>query len=210
MTGIDVKTYQPGLVFKIRLNYSSRDDLAMAYGASDNKQAELPDVRYNSIIVANQGGDYPMGGAYDKNTPFELALDYTPHLSDEGHQYARYYLNIIRSQRGKVNGEGKVDYCSVIDYRGQVPREYICRNSEKELTWGSNWFIIPTIPRYIVSASPYTWRNDNEQVTKKTFIIRTAGGRFAKLKFSDYNKQTGKFNLQYALQTGTSGSLTKQ
>lgn len=210
MTGIDVKLYQPKLVFKVGLSYSSRDDLAMAYGASDNRLAEVPDVRYNSVIMSNQGGDYPMGGAYEKETSFELALDYTSHLSDAEHQYARYFLNVIRSQRGKVKGEGKVDYFSVTDYRGQEPKEYICRRPGTDLKWGSNWFVVPTVPRYIVSASPYAWRDKDDKVSGKTYIIRTANGKYAKLRFMNYNAQTGKFNMQYSLQSSGSEILTGQ
>lgn len=62
----------------------------------------------------------------------------------------------------------------------------------------------------IVSASPYIWRDKDDKVSGKTYIIRTANGKYAKLRFMNYNAQTGKVNMQYSLQSSGSEILTGQ
>lgn len=187
MQGCDVYVHEPKIMFKIRVNYSSRNDLRLTYGADPNPYALSTPNNYNSIIVANQGGDHAMTGSYgDEATKgiLEFGIDYTDHMTSENAQYGRYFLNIVRSQRGKA-GEGTIDYLSVFDYRGGKPVEYVCRNIKgKTLQLGSNNFSFSTLHPGHFSASNCSALDERGNVSGKTYVVRTANGHIAKLKFS--------------------------
>lgn len=188
MTGCDVYENEPKIVFKVRLNYSSRNDLRVTYGASDSPYAGSAASNYNSIIVNNQGGDHPMAGAFYSSTSgiLEFAIDFSDHMPQANHQYGRYFINVVRSQRGKKTGEGTIDYLSVFDYRNGTPREYVCRNmAGTKLELGANRFSVPATHPGHFSASPLSHLDDRGNVISgKYFVVRTAGGHYAKLKFT--------------------------
>lgn len=187
MQGCDVYVHEPKIMFKIRVNYSSRNDLRLSYAAEANPYARSSVNNYNSIIVSNQGGDHAMTGSYgDAATKgvLEFGLDYTDHMTSEYAQYGRYFLDIVRSQRGKV-GEGTIEYLSVFDYRGAKPVEYVCRNIKGQtLQLGSNKFSMSTLHPGHFSASAASALDESGNVSGKTFLVRTANGHVAKLKFS--------------------------
>lgn len=212
MTGIEVCIHEPKVVFKLCLSYSSRDDVSLVYGASDDKASTHPQERFNLPVFRNQGGDYAMQGSYPVNETIELALDYTPHLSAPDHRYARYFLNIICSQRGSKSGKGTVRHLSVMDYRTDgEPAEYTCREIDNTpLKWGNNLFAIPALPRFTTSASHFRWLDSNLSPSGKTYLIRTAKGKHAKLRIVGYDPQTGKTTLHYFYQGDNSRKLTQE
>lgn len=198
MQGCDVYVHEPKIMFKIRVNYSSRNDLRLTYGADPNPYAQSTPNNYNSIIVANQGGEYAMTGSYgDENTKgiLEFGIDYTDHMTSDDAQYGRYFLNIVRSQRGTKVGEGAIDYLSVYDYRGSKPVEYVCRNIKgKTLQLGNNSFSFSTLHPGHFSASSLSTLDERGNVSNKTYIVRTANGHIAKLKFSG---SSNNINMNY-------------
>ncbi|HIX02550.1 MAG TPA: thiol protease, partial [Candidatus Odoribacter faecigallinarum] len=210
MTGISVRQHEPQLVFKVRLDYSSRDDISLVYGASEETDSNYPENRFTPVIFSNQGGDYAMQGAYSENGELEFALDYTEHLPQPDTRYGKYFLNIICSQRGQKSGSGTIEYFSVMDYRAEDgPREYVCKEAGSvPLAWGSNLFAVTTQPVLVVSASPCRWK-EGDVPSSKTFIVRTAAGKYAKLKFIGYDRQTGKVTLQSLYQGDGSRNLTE-
>ncbi len=197
MQGCDVYVHEPKIMFKIRVNYSSRNDLRLTYGADPNPYAQSTPNNYNSIIVSNQGGDHAMTGSYgDEATKgiLEFGIDYTDHMTSENAQYGRYFLNIVRSQRGKA-GEGTIDYLSVYDYRGGKPVEYVCRNIKgRTLQLGSNNFSFSTLHPGHFSASSHSALDERGNVSGKTYVVRTANGHIAKLKFSG---SSDNINMNY-------------
>ncbi len=198
MEGCDVYINEPAVVFKVRVDYSSRNDLSIVYGAADNRYTPSPQNSYNSVIFYNQGGDYPMRGTYtsEQSGNMEFALDYTDHLPTQAHRYQKYFLNIIRSQRGKKCGDGTLEYLSVIDYRDskQSPREYVCRNiAGTQLVLGVNSFGIQTRHPGHFSANRYSHITAKGTLEPRTFVLRTAKGHYAKLHFTG-NPETPKLN----------------
>ncbi len=210
MTGISVRQHEPQLVFKVRLDYSSRDDISLVYGASEETDSNYPENRFTPVIFSNQGGDYAMQGAYSENGELEFALDYTEHLPQPDTRYGKYFLNIICSQRGQKSGSGTIEYFSVMDYRAEDgPREYVCKEAGSvPLAWGSNLFAVTTQPVLVVSASPCRWK-EGDVPSSNTFVVRTADGKYAKLKFIGYDRQTGKVTLQSLYQGDGSRNLTE-
>ena len=188
MMGCDVYINQPSVVYKVRVNYSSRDDLAFAYGASDNAYAQSMLQRYNSVIFYNQGGDYPMRGSYtsDKATELEFALDCSELLPSATYHFKKYFLNIIRSQYGHKYGEGTIEYFSVLDYRDNAdrPKEYVCRNiAGTPLTIGRNLYGVQ-MRHEGFSANKLSYVKADGSIDTRTFVIRTASGHYAKLRFT--------------------------
>lgn len=212
MTGIDVYSHEPKVVFKVCMSYSSRNDISLVYGASDDKAATYPQERFSPPVFKNQGGDYAMQGSYPVNDAIEFALDYTNHLPDPGHRYARYFLNVICSQRGSISGKGEIQSVSVMDYRtGGDPIEYKCKEADNaSLKWGNNLFTISTLPQFITSASRFKWLDSSLTPSGKTFLVRTANGKYAKLHFVGYDSQTGKTTLHYFYQGNNTRKLTEE
>ena len=204
MTAVDVGYYEPQLVFKVELDYSSRDDLALTLAATDDKdRTTLPIERHNPVILRHQGGDYPLLGAYNNLGTLELALDYTEHLPTADHLHAQYFLRVIRAQRGQKEGEGRLQAFSVLDYRQPgAPREYVCRDlGNGALTWGENIFRVCTVPWMRVSAHPVRWRTPSGLIEpNQTFVLRTAKGLYAKLRLVGYDPKLGKLTVQYLVQ----------
>lgn len=199
MQGCDVYYHEPKVMYKIRLNYSSRDDLRLTFGAAASPYAQSALNNYNSIIVYEQGGDYPMTGSFGSENKgvLEFGIDYSDKMRSDDEQNGRYFLNVVRSQRGKTFGEGTIDYLSVIDYRGEKPVEYVCRGiGGRSLRLGSNSFSVSTLHAGHFSASPSSALTTAGSVSGKTFLVRTAGGRVAKLKFHGSRENLG-FNYTF-------------
>ena len=107
----------------------------------------------------------------------------------------------MRLSGGKPVGEGTLDGVKVYDYRhGKQPRVYVCRTAlPANLNLGQNVFEIPLRPLYYVSASRYTWLNEDGACSSLTYLIRTAGGRHGKFKVTAYSPGSGKLTLKYSI-----------
>ena len=204
MTAVDVYIHEPKVVYKVEMEYTSRNDISLTTGATDRKdQTGFPLERHTPVIFRNQGGDYPLLGAYNNQGTLEFALDYTDYLPTEDHLHAQYFLRVLCAERGSKSGEGKLKAFSVIDYRTPgAPREYVCRDIPDEpFEWGENIYRICTVPWMRVSANVNRWRTASGQISpSKTYVLRTAGGQYAKLRFVGYDPASGKLTVQYQTQ----------
>lgn len=200
VTGCTVYYHEPKIMFRIHLNYTSRNDLRLTYGASSRRFSGSSSSNYNSIILDNQGGDHTMGGSFSESTAsdFEFGLDFSDHISSDNETFGRFFLNVIRSARGKKAGKGYIESVSVIDYRGEKPVEYFCRNiSGREITNGSNIFSIPAFHPGHFSASPISvLSTDGKAKAGKYYIVRTSGGHYAKVQFSG---DASNLNMKYQM-----------
>ncbi len=197
--GVTVATYEPKVVCKLTVDYSSRNDLSFGVGFSGNPGATVPRQFYYSAAFDHQGGDYPMQGQYLDGT-IELAFDITGHLDAQRTPVdaKRYFLNVVRGFRGQSKGEGRLLAFSVIDYRGAAPVEYECRNQlPSVLKDGDNIFAVDVAPPYRLSVSPYRYTDDAGNATGETFLIRTAEGHHAKIKLSDIDTANQKISIRY-------------
>jgi hypothetical protein len=197
--GVKVTTFTPQIVFKVNLNYSSRNDLSFAVGGSDKTSAKEPTEFYYSTAFRNQGGDYPMQGHWSDGN-FEFALDFSTHPLSNGNNFRRYFLEVIRSSRGNNLGEGSLDGVQVIDYRTTPPRIYSYRDAlPSQIQLGENVYTIPVDPRYVISASPYRYLNVSGTASNKLFLLHTASGNHAKMQVSSYDKSSGCVSLHYTV-----------
>lgn len=186
----EVKYQEPRILFKLTIDYTSRDDLSYNIGATDKVSAGIPENYYLQTGMSNKGGDHYMRGTYDK-APLEFALDLTDNIPSSDPDYCRYFLKIVRSARGKVKGEGSLVALSVIDYRSGTPVEYKYRGHlPHPLVDGENYFVIGLVPRYTVSCSPVRLATDTP------LYMKTASGNKAKVTIS----RTGlNAKLQYTV-----------
>lgn len=188
MTACGVYYSEPKIMFKLNLSYSSRNDLRVTCGANTAPYASYAANTYNNPILCNQGGDHAMTGSYNTaqaKEKIEMGIDFSDHVRDSSTQYGRYFLNVIRSAMGKL-GEGSLTGFSVIDYRGSQPVEYVCRGlGAKNLELGSNNFSVSTLhPGHFSASNAASALDSKGNVSSKTYVVRTAKGRYAKLKFS--------------------------
>ncbi|MCD7711077.1 MAG: thiol protease [Porphyromonadaceae bacterium] len=202
-TGAIVEYHEPKIVFKIKVTYSSRDDLSFILGVADKPYTESPTLSYTNNTMNSQGGNHPMPGSktyVSEPYSLEFAFDFTDQLDKfETYTEPKYFLDIIRRETGEV-GSGTIDYFSVIDYRKNPVQEYVCTSIDHTtLISGNNLFSIPTTKTRTVSASPISWIK-NGSPSEQTHIVRTALGHYVKLDFINYNSETGELSIHYLYQ----------
>ncbi len=174
----EVKYQEPRILYKLTIDYTSRDDLAYNIGATDKVSAGIPDNYYLQTGMSNKGGDHYMRGTYDKQ-PLEFALDLTDNIPSSDPDYCRYFLKIVRSARGSVKGEGFLKALSVIDYRSGSPVEYKYKGHlPQPIVDGENYFMIGLVPRFNTSCSPVRVQ------TNTPLYMKTASGEKAKITIS--------------------------
>ncbi len=174
----EVRYQEPRILYKLTIDYTSRDDLAYNIGATADVSSGVPDNFYLQTGMSNKGGDHYMRGTYDK-APLEFALDLTDNIPSSDPAYCRYFLKIVRSARGKEKGTGSLKALSVIDYRSGTPVEYKYKGPlPQPIEDGENWFIIGLVPRYNLSCSPV------RVVTESPLYLKTASGAKAKVVLS--------------------------
>ena len=192
MTGVSVRTVEPRLLLRVGLSYSSRNDLALRYGAADGRDATRPATWHDLQIVRNQGGDWPLPGAWNNTGTLTLAIDYTPHLARPDERPARFFLDVVRSGRGATLGNGRLTELSVVDLRTTPARTYTLTATEGELALGNNVFSLPVVPRLRVSASPLRAAAGDG----RAYVVRYADGRLVKVQF--VSGPDGRRQLRYA------------
>ncbi|MCR5518977.1 MAG: hypothetical protein K6F21_01475 [Bacteroidales bacterium] len=177
---------EPRILFKLELDYTSRNDLAYNIGATDVVTAGSPENYYLQTGMSNKGGDHYMRGTYDRE-PLEFALDLTDHIPSSDPDYCRYFLKIVRTARGKEKGEGKLNSLSVIDYRSGKPVEHKYRGKLPcALVDGENWFTIGLVPRFNISCSPVRLpgTTPDSGAAGSPIYVRTASGHKAQVELT--------------------------
>lgn len=203
-TGIDVKTHTPAIMFKIGLNYSSRNDLYISIMGDDKEEGSYFQYVTYPFVYNNNGGDFPMCGAYGGDKYFEFGIDFSDQFEkgiEANHDFKRFALNITVSERGKISGEGQLEHFSVIDYRYNPPKEYFLNITKPlNLKLGKNIFEINTDKKNIkhISANPISWKSGKFLPLKETFIIRSENGKsYYKMVPVKYDPKTGKTKFIY-------------
>ncbi len=200
MVGTDVEYREPKVVFRVKLDYTSRNDLSFRIGVSNKASDQLPVHDYLVPIANYQGGDYPMQGN-NASSEIEFAFDfssYVDHIHDS--EEPKFFLTVSRNKRGRQLGSGKMLAFSVYDYREDPssPKIYVCEDiAGKEIQSGNNIFSIETVAAKTTSYSKVNWLNSSGQPAAAPFVLRTADGKYVKIRFSDYNRQDGTIKMKY-------------
>jgi hypothetical protein len=194
--GVSVTTYDPKVVLKLTVDYTSRDDLRYAVAATDDRHRQQPREQHFLQAFSNRGGDLPMRGP-QFGSEMEFALDITPQAEAVA-QPQQYFLNIFRSFGGAKKGEGRLVALSAIDYRSGRPVEYLCRDTLPViLADGYNYFAIPLTPRFIIPASPLRYDDAAGNLSGDTYLVRTADGRHAKVRFTTPDAVNQTITIRY-------------
>ena len=200
VVGVKVCTYTPQVVFRVTLDYSSRDDLYFGVGTTDDpSRVNAKSYQYYNTFF-QQGGDYPMQGQY-LSSNIELAFDITPYLPTSGTGCKKYFFNVVRGFKGKKKGTGQLLKLSVIDYRGKEPIEYTCSDElPYELKDGANIFSVP-IRDYTIGVSPYRYLDATGNTTEGTFLMKTGKGNKAKIRFTNHDAENQTISIRYQVKT---------
>ena len=200
MVGTDVEYRESKVVFRVKLDYSSRDDLSFRIGVSNRASDKLPANDFLVPIANHQGGDYPMQGN-NSSSEIEFAFDFSSYVANiNDSAEPKFFLTISRNRRGKVYGSGRILEFSVYDYRESQfsPKVYVCEGiAGTEIRDGSNFYSIETVPAKKTSYSPVQWLGITGQPAAAPLVLRTADGKYAKLRFSDYDREGGTIKLKY-------------
>lgn len=197
----------PEVVFRLRLSAASREKLYITLGVSDDPCAGRPDIYKTAPVIWGQGGDLPMQGK-DNPSDMELVLDFSDQIDRYAHySEIKYFVNVISDSEGQRDGEAFIEYFSVADYREDAanPKEYVCEEitGRVPLTNGSNRFSVYISPPATTSASPYRWKQDiirSDNAGTTPFVIRTADGKYAKIRFKTHTPGSGEAEIEYVYQ----------
>lgn len=199
VNGIEVEIHKPKIVFKVGLTYTSRDDLSFSIGVADKPYSVTPMHNYQMRMAQKQGGDYPMQGS-GSSADMEFAFNFTNYIGRlDLIEEPNFFLTIERYQNGKL-GEGSLNYFSVLDYREneQNPIEYVYKIDRPiNLVKGKNLFSVATTEAKTTSASSVKLIGDGGAILKPAVVFKTANGKYAKVKFVDYDKKTKKLTIKY-------------
>lgn len=200
VTGITVKYVEPVLVYGAGLEYSSRNDLSFSVGAASHPYAQVPEAIWHIDIAANQGGDYPMRGYYGPRD-IEFAFDASRIAGEVSKmEDVTYFLGIRRNVSGSIAGTGSLTSFKVCDYSdGEAdPKVWTASiGQDAVIAEGQNWYPLRTVPLKTTSASNVKWLDALGSPLKASFIVKTAGGGYAKVRFSDYDRTNGKIKIEY-------------
>ena len=189
MQAVRVMTYEPKAVFKIRLKYSSRNDLSFGTTCrTDGNTTSTPQYVYAQAFF-NAGGDYPMQGQY-LDDELEIAVDASDKAGTSATDGDVFFLAVKKAAIGKTVGDGTVEAVSLVDYRGAEPVEHECvaTSLPTAVKAGITAFWVKLSDnrksRYTVSASPYKYE-ENGTASPRTFVVRTADGKAMKIGFGN-------------------------
>lgn len=200
VTGVEPLYSEPLVVFKVGVDFSSRDDLSFNIGVSHRSSDTRPMHDYTVPIANHQGGDHPMQGSR-KTSQIEMGFDFTDYVARlEGMKEPNFFLTINNAKRGNVEGRGTLTSFEVLDYREDRdnPKRYVCTSSRgSAIESGQNIFNVPTVAPRQCSYSRVLWLAPSGNPASSPLILRTAGGKYSKLKFSDYDRSSGSIRLKY-------------
>lgn len=181
VAGVSVKYYEPRLVFKVNVDYTSRNDLGFMMGVADKPYSERPTAQVVSSIVNFQGGDYPMQGR-GASSQIELALDATPiAIALDTIDKPKFFLRVDRKQIGK-EGTGRLLGYEVHDYG--TGRTYTFNEQCAPFEYGVNLYGLATTPLVTFSASRVDWLTRDKEPVTSPLVVRTAKGKYAKIRIT--------------------------
>lgn len=200
MQAVRVATYDPKVVFKVKLKYSSRNDLSFGTARRDNgNTSSTPQYNYAQAFF-NAGGDYPMQGQF-LGDDIEIAIDATVDGAQPSDGEV-YFIAVKKAAIGKTVGNGTVEAISLDDYRGETPVEHKCISSSFPTAVNpgiTGFWVRPSdnrTDRYKLSASSYKYL-ENGTLSPRTFIVRTATGKAVKMSFGNLSSDGRTLNIRY-------------
>lgn len=209
---IETEYKQPTIGLRLKLSYSSRNDLVIRFGAANGYQATKTDkgAGLNYPIMQAQGGDLNMQGSlFASGQIIEMGFDLSPLKDMTDKMKAPCYLIILaKSVMGKA-GTGHLMDATVYDYANDTTYTKVFSEKERGITVGYKMVKIPAKPWFknkyeewyepcsttsniLFQPEDFTAETDWKS---RTFSVRKAKGGFAKIKVTDYDPKTRKIKL---------------
>jgi hypothetical protein len=132
-------------------------------------------------------------------THLEFAMDFSQYASRTG-ETPIWYLTVERTQKGSKLGEGIMRIFEVYDYRKNPENPVIYKHKDingKTIELGTNVFEISSVEPPQTSFSTIEWLNKSKQPIASPYVFRTADGKYAKVRFSEYDRENGTIKIKY-------------
>ncbi len=112
------KDYNPKLTIKASITHTKRNQIKIVAGVARNFAASEPEIILEFPFFNFQGGELPMQGIDGAgNESLEFGLDITPLLNYiDPNMPAKFFLEVYHHEGEAPNGNGKIDYFSIMDY----------------------------------------------------------------------------------------------
>ncbi len=149
---IDCYSHIPTVTARLTVQHTSRNDLKIVVGVSNDPEATSPQESITKQIIRNQGGDqYMQGILTPEGKTIEVGLDLSD-LVQLVPDAVRFFVTIYQSSEGNHTGKGKLIKCSILDYRldNNNPKEYICESENINFLWKTELIIdqvVTSIPQ---------------------------------------------------------------
>jgi len=201
---MDLQEVENPIVYKVGLECDSRDDLAFELGVSPKSTSTDADFKYHPAIMRHQGGDYPMQGSMMSPTMEVAFLFKGAEKKFTDDDFPNWFLAIHFYKRGKKEAKTvRLTNFEVCDYRKDPSNPVVYRYDMSQapdggsLTKGRNLFCLFTKNPPKTSFSPLDWIDAFGEPTTSPIMFRTAKGKYAKLRFLEYDKKAGTMKIRY-------------
>lgn len=209
---IETEYRKPLIGLRLKLSYSSRNDLVIRFGAADGYQATKSDkgAILNYPIMQGQGGEHNMQGTmFSGGQTIEMGFDLSALKEPTDRMKAPCFLIVLAKTVVGKSGTGHLMDATVYDYANDTTYYRTFSESERGIKVGYRLIKLPTTLEFRNSYNEwyepcYTTSNllaQPEDFTRqpdwkdRTFGVRKAKGGFAKIKVTDYNPQNRKITL---------------
>lgn len=194
---VEPEIHEPKVVFKVKISYTSRNDLFFRLGVGDGG-SDSPAAEWGYPMMMMQGGDHYMrgGGTAEERKTIEVAMDFTDHLAEaDRFDRPKYFLKVRKLAVGDDVGKGTIEEFSVVDYR----TGHVYTSSGKQVEIGGETVLSTDGEQTdAVSASPCEWLlPDGTEATGAPFILKSARGEQFKLRFEHYDSGSGAVEIKY-------------
>ena len=207
VTSVDPYYQEPQIVFKVGVECDSRDDLSFQIGVAPNQTDMRPTHQIQVSIADHQGGDHPMQGAWWPND-IEFGFDFSKVVKlMDGYDHPAYFLTVSRNKRGSQEATvARLTGLSVYDYRQGTGKtkvhvfdmEEARQEGTVDFHTGYNTYRLSSIPPKKTSFSPVEWISaQTKQPVSAPLVVRTASGKYAKIRLSDYDRAAGTIHIKY-------------
>lgn len=129
---VRVTKHDPKLTIKLDIDYTKRNDLTIIAGISNDTNSDFPSHVKNFKAFEKSGGPFFMqGGDLEEDKNIEIGLDISNLIDSVYSDNFKIFVQI----KSDMNGEGKVNTFSVLDYRINPlnPSEYFCKSQNVDI-----------------------------------------------------------------------------
>ena len=195
--------HSPQVVFRVKVTYDSRNDLAFTMGVADKPLCHDAD-RHAQIGHRGQSGRRPPhAGEYSDDNSIELAFDFTEAVPKyASYTEPKYFLTVTRSEIGKA-GSGVINAFFGDRLPGRRRPEGSMSATFRNQSCWKRARISSRPPRPPLKKPPrrrpYNGSTTSGPPYTAPYVLRTASGKYAKFEVTDYDRGCGPGDDQVSL-----------